>query len=105
MSFRCEIPATPTLQLDDDAVRVTRWDFPVGAATGWHSHGLPYIVVFLTDGVLRIHNGQTETATTLKAGQTYRRAAGIEHDVMNGSPHPIAFIEIEVKSPSHLATV
>jgi len=55
--------------------------------------------------VLRIHNGQTETATTLKAGQTYRRAAGIEHDVMNGSPHPIAFIEIEVKSPSHLATV
>jgi hypothetical protein len=30
------------------------------------------------------------------------RPAGIEHDVMNGSPHPIAFIEIEIKRPDAL---
>ena len=31
------------------------------------------------------------------------RPAGIKHDVMNGSPHPIAFVEIEVKQPADLA--
>ena len=39
---------------------------------------------------------------SLKAGQSYRRPSGVEHDVMNGSPHPIAFIEIEIKRPEEL---
>ena len=30
------------------------------------------------------------------------RPAGIRHDVMNGSDHPIAFVEIEVKQPNAL---
>jgi mannose-6-phosphate isomerase-like protein (cupin superfamily) len=38
----------------------------------------------------------------LAQGQAYMRPAGIEHDVMNGSDHPIAFVEIEVKQPSAL---
>jgi beta-alanine degradation protein BauB len=105
MSFRCEIPAVPTVQVDDRAVRITRWDFAVGAATGWHTHGWPYFVVMLTDGVLKLHNGSEVSEVTLVAGQSYRRAAGIQHDVMNGSPHPIAFVEIEVKAPSELATL
>jgi beta-alanine degradation protein BauB len=33
----------------------------------------------------------------LKAGQSYQRPAGIEHDVMNGSEQPMAFVEIEIK--------
>jgi beta-alanine degradation protein BauB len=33
------------------------------------------------------------------------RPAGIRHDVMNGSDHPIAFIEIEVKRPDALVTL
>jgi mannose-6-phosphate isomerase-like protein (cupin superfamily) len=33
----------------------------------------------------------------LKAGQSYRRPSGIEHDVMNGSEQPMAFVEIEIK--------
>lgn len=105
MSFRCEIPAVPTVQADDRAMRITRWDFPVGAATGWHTHGWPYFVVMLTDGVLRLHNGSEVTEVAMVAGQSYRRVAGVQHDVMNGSDHPIAFIEIEVKSPSDLATL
>ena len=36
------------------------------------------------------------------ARQSYRRPAGVRHDVMNGSDHPIAFIEIEVKQPQVL---
>ncbi len=92
----------PTVQHDDDSVRITRWDFAPGAATGWHQHGWPYFVVMLTDGTLCIHNGKDVSATNLVAGQSYRRASGVEHDVMNGSDHPIAFIEIEVKRPEAL---
>ena len=39
----------------------------------------------------------------LTAGQAYNRVAGVEHDVMNGSDHPIAFVEIEIKRPAALA--
>ncbi len=102
MTFKCTVPAVPTLQQDDEAVRITRWDFEPGAATGWHKHGWPYFVIMLTDGTLRVHDGQAENAVSLAAGQSYRRPSGIEHDVMNGSSHPIAFVEIEVKRPDLL---
>lgn len=103
MSFACTIPATPTVQLDDEAVRITRWDFPPGAATGWHSHGWPYLVVMITPGILRLHDGERIVEVELAHGQSYRRPAGIEHDVQNGSDHPIAFVEIELKRPDALA--
>jgi quercetin dioxygenase-like cupin family protein len=99
MAFACTVPAVPTVQRDDDDLRITRWDFAPGAVTGWHAHGWPYFVVMLTDGVLRIHNGTEVTDTVLAAGQAYGRASGVQHDVMNGSDHPIAFVEIEIKRP------
>jgi quercetin dioxygenase-like cupin family protein len=37
--LRCREPATGTVQLDTEHVRVTRWDFKPGAETGWHRHG------------------------------------------------------------------
>ena len=103
MAFKCNVPAVPTIQQEDTTVRITRWDFDPGAATGWHRHGWPYFVIMLTAGTLKVHDGTTETEVLLAAGQSYRRPAGIEHDVMNGSPHPIAFVEIEVKRPDALA--
>lgn len=105
MAFVCTTPAIPTVQQDDDAIRITRWDFEPGAVTGWHSHGWPYFVVMLRAGVLRLHDGQRETDVSLAEGQAYMRPAGVEHDVMNGSPHPIAFVEIEVKQPGALKTL
>jgi hypothetical protein len=27
MAFACTIPAIPTLQQDDETIRITRWDF------------------------------------------------------------------------------
>lgn len=103
MAFVCDIPAVPTVQVDDEAVRITRWDFPPGAVTGWHRHGWPYFVVMLVEGVLRIHDGEKTSDVPLAAGQSYRRPSGVEHDVMNASRHPIAFVEIEVKTPAALA--
>ena len=102
MAFKCTMPAVPTVQQDDAAVRITRWDFAPGAATGWHRHGWPYFVVMVTDGVLMLHDGTTSNEVKLAAGQAYSRPAGIEHDVMNGSAHPIAFVEIEIKEPEAL---
>ncbi|MGO4174368.1 cupin domain-containing protein [Bosea sp. TAF32] len=102
MAFACSIPAVPTVQRDDETVRITRWDFEPGAVTGWHEHGWPYFVVMLIAGTLHIHNGNEVVDTPLAQGQAYMRPAGIRHDVMNGSGHPIAFIEIEVKQPAAL---
>ncbi|RJF88330.1 cupin domain-containing protein [Oleomonas cavernae] len=99
MAFDCTIPAVPSVQQDDDDVRITRWDFQPGAVTGWHEHGWPYFVVMLMAGTLRIHNGETVSDVPLAQGQAYKRPAGIRHDVMNGSQHPIAFVEIEIKRP------
>ena len=103
MALVCTIPAVPTVQRDDDDMRITRWDFAPGAVTGWHTHGWPYFVIMLTEGVLRVHNGSAISETSLVAGQAYNRPSGIEHDVMNGSDHPIAFVEIELKRPEAVA--
>jgi quercetin dioxygenase-like cupin family protein len=98
MAFRCDQPAVPTVQQDDDAVRITRWDFAPGAATGWHTHGWPYFVVMLTDAVMKIEAVDgTVSEVRLSAGQSYRRPSGVEHDVMNGADKPMAFVEIEIK--------
>jgi quercetin dioxygenase-like cupin family protein len=105
MAFECTIPAVPVLQQDDGTVRITRWEFEPGAVTGWHEHGWPYFVVMLVAGTLRIHNGAEVTDVPLALGQSYMRPAGVKHDVMNGSPHPIAFVEIEVKQPGDLAAM
>lgn len=99
MPFKCTSPAIPTIQQDDKSVRITRWDFAPGAVTGWHSHGWPYFVVMLTDAIMRIEAAGAVTEVRLQAGQSYQRPAGIEHDVMNGSDQPMAFVEIEIKQP------
>lgn len=100
VSFACSIPALPTVQRDDEDVRITRWDFAPGAATGWHEHGHPYFVVLLTDGVMRYTDGMTITDNPVVAGQSYQRPRGVRHDVMNPGPAPLAFVEIELKRPA-----
>ena len=103
MAFACTTPAIPTIQRDDADIRITRWDFAPGAVTGWHSHGLPYFIIMLTDSTMRVDDGQTVTEHARKTGESYSRAAGIAHDVMNAASTPMAFVEIEVKRPEALA--
>ena len=97
--LRCREPATGTVQIDDERVRVVRWDFNPGAETGWHRHGFLYVVVPVTDGSLLIElpDGTIATAA-LKAGQSYARAAGVEHNVVNAGPAPLSFVETEIKA-------
>ena len=63
------------VQVDDAAVRITRWDFAPGAVTGWHRHGWPYVVVMLVDGTLRVHSGTEVVEVPLVAGQSYLQAS------------------------------
>ena len=95
-----KVPAVPTVQLDNDRVIVTEWRFPRNGETGWHRHGFDYIVVPLTSGQLLLENGDGDRIVELTAGQSYSREIGVEHNVVNISPHEFKFIEIELKSGS-----
>ncbi|MCF3640113.1 cupin domain-containing protein [Rhizobium sp. TRM95111] len=95
--FRARPPAVPTVLLDDPVVRVTRWDFEPGADTGHHVHGLGYVVVPMTDCAFLIEDAGGERRVTSRAGEVYRREAGVEHNVVNGGDAPMSFIEIEYK--------
>lgn len=44
--------AIPTVQIDNERVKVTEWRFPPGGETGWHRHSMDYVVVPMTTGPL-----------------------------------------------------
>ncbi len=97
--LRCRAPAVATIMQDDATVRVTRWDFSPGAETGWHRHGLGYVVVPVTDGTLLLElPGGATTQANLTAGVSYTRDAGVEHNVVNAGAAALAFVEIELKA-------
>ena len=89
--------AVPTVKIDNAEVRVTEWRFTPGAHTGHHRHEYPYVVVPLTTGALTITGAAGDSTAQLTAGDPYFRPAGVEHDVVNASATPFAFIEIELK--------
>ena len=87
--------------IENDRVRVTRWDFAKeGDATGWHRHQHDYVIVPLFDGRLEIaHAGGTDISE-LTQGGSYLRPSGVEHDVRNGNDFPYSFVEIELLQPA-----
>lgn len=92
------IPAIPTQQAEDERVRITRWDFAPGAATGFHVHEYPYVVTYLTDAKLKlIDKVGNESFVEMKAGGSYSRPKGVAHDVVNVGTAPMAFVEVEIK--------
>lgn len=90
--------ATSTVLIDNERVRVTRWSFAAGAATGWHVHEYDYVIVPLTDGTLRLVEPDGTRDSELRVGAPYFREAGVEHDVVNANDHDFTFIEIEVRT-------
>jgi len=84
--------------IDDERVRVHRFDFAPGDETGAHVHGLPYVIVPLTAGVLRVvDDAGAEVMAELTEGTPYSRPAGVAHNVFNGGDAPVSFLEIEIK--------
>ncbi len=90
--------ATATVQIDNERVNVTEWKFAPGAETGWHRHQHDYVVVPQTTGKLLLKAKGGDSVSELKAGKSYFRKAGVEHNVINASDGEFAFIEIELKN-------
>ena len=91
--------AAPSVQIDNERVIVTQWRFAPGAETGWHRHGLDYIVVPMTTGRLLAETVEGDVTTDLTAGVSYARPMGVEHNVVNINDFDFVFVEIELKSP------
>ena len=89
--------AQATIQIDNERVKVTQWNFSAGAETGWHHHGYDYVVVPQTRGRLLLETRQGENIAELEAGQSYFRLAGVEHNVVNANDYEFCFVEIELK--------
>jgi beta-alanine degradation protein BauB len=90
--------AEPQVFIDNDRVVVTKWSFADGAETGWHRHGHDYVIVPLGDGKLIVEEpGGAAREAPLTNGVPYFRNEGVEHNVINGSGGPYAFLEIELK--------
>jgi quercetin dioxygenase-like cupin family protein len=90
--------AVPTVQIDDERTRVVEWRFAPGAATGWHTHGMDYVVVPMTTGKLLLEEpGGVSRHAQLTAGVSYTRRTGVEHDVINDNDFEFVFIEVEIK--------
>lgn len=90
--------AEPQVLVDNDRVAVTKWSFAEGAETGWHRHGHDYVVVPLAVGKLILEEpGGVVREAPLNFAEPYFRPEGVEHNVVNGTGGPFAFIEIEIK--------
>lgn len=89
--------AAPTVQVSNEHVIVTEWRFAPGAETGWHTHGHNYVVVPQTDGELLLETPQGLITAPLVAGQSYARAIGVQHNVINNSNHEVVFVEVEIR--------
>ena len=90
-------PCTATPLVDDDRVRVTRFDFAPGAETGWHRHGHDYVITALTDCDMELEDPEGGRRRVLvPAGSAYRRMAGVEHNVINAGSAEMRFVEVEL---------
>ncbi len=84
--------------MENERVKVWRYDFPPGAETGWHVHGHDYVITTLTDCHLKLElPGGEETKSLIPAGSAYTRPEGTEHNVINDSDTRMSFIEVELK--------
>jgi quercetin dioxygenase-like cupin family protein len=91
-------PAKHTVLIDDARVVVNRFDFAPGDETGAHVHQMPYVIVPLTDGKVRVtDDAGAETYGEMQTGVPYSRPAGISHNVINALQTPLSFLEIEIK--------
>ena len=89
--------AVATLQVDNERVIATEWRFAAGAETGWHRHAYDYIVIPGMDGKLLLETRGGEQLAELRAGQSYYRNAGVEHNVVNANAFEFSFVEVELR--------
>jgi quercetin dioxygenase-like cupin family protein len=92
---RPQAVATPLIS--NERVVVTEWRFAPGAQTGWHVHGMDYVVVPQTTGRLLLETKEGDRTADLAVGRPYYRPAGVEHNVVNANDYEFVFIEVEIR--------
>ncbi|MEV7379789.1 hypothetical protein [Streptomyces lydicus] len=75
---------------------------PAAMMAGGRKAGLrpayDYVVVPVTDGRISVRTpGGEVSESELRAGESYARPAGAEHEVVNAGDRWLAFVEIELK--------
>lgn len=88
--------AVATELVRDERVVVTRFDFEPNTETGWHRHGLDYVIVALTDCQMLIEDQDGSKTVTIARGEAYSRRAGVEHNVVNAGEQAMSFVETEL---------
>lgn len=69
-----------------------------GDQTGWHVHGMEYVITAVTDCQMRLELPDgTVNDVLVPAGTAYRRHEGVEHNVINAGDAPMSFVEVELK--------
>ena len=92
------VKARAALIIEDDKVRVSRFDFEPAAETGWHTHEFDYVITAISDCnmLLEEKNGSSREVF-VPAGTAYRRSEGVQHNVINNSKKIMSFVEVELK--------
>ena len=78
--------------------QLVKANMPPVEGTGWHRHERDYVVVPMTTGDLHIFDGKMTMPAPLRAGVSYARQIGVEHDVINPNKFEFVFVEIELKA-------
>lgn len=93
--------AKAVILVEDDRVRVTRFDFAPGAETGWHRHAHDYVITAVTDCMMLLEEpGSGARQVLVPSGTAYRRSEGVEHNVVNDGPQAMSFVEVELMEPA-----
>lgn len=85
------------LIVDNERVRMTRFTWAPGAATGWHRHEHDYVIVPYRDCSVRVEMDGQVVDATMRRDQPYFRARGVEHNVISLETEPFSLVEIEIK--------
>lgn len=97
MDLGASTAAVSEVVVDDGGLRITRWTFPPGSATGMHVHEYRYVVVPVSGGEFSaVMPDGTSMSLEQVAGVPYVRDAGVEHDIVNANEAVQVFLEIEI---------
>ena len=86
------------IQVENDRVRIAQWTFAANQETGTHRHEFDYVVVPLGGGEFEIADAQggTPARYDMRAGESYYRPSGAEHNITFLGPGEASFVEIEL---------
>jgi hypothetical protein len=86
------------VELDNDQVRIVRAKFDAGYKTPMHEHGLPRVVVFLTEAHLKVTSPDGKVTETKAEPGHVAMSGPSKHDELNISGKPFEILVVELKT-------